>query len=253
MIDTHCHIDDPAFDKDRLAVIERAKEAGVQQMVVPGVTLQEFPGLLDVADVNIHLALGLHPLFMAQHPTDAIEQLCEWVKKVKPIAIGEIGLDYREPPDNHQQQAELFEAQLQLATEYNLPVLIHAVKAHDKVISTLKKTGFLSGGIIHCFNGSLQQGLQYITMGFLLGFGGVVTHDRATKIQKIAAYLPDSSLVLESDAPDLPPAGFVGRRNEPGNLPIVVERLALIRGVSKEHIINTTSSNAMKLLGICNE
>ncbi|MBF0195164.1 MAG: TatD family hydrolase [Magnetococcales bacterium] len=253
MIDTHCHIDNPAFNEDRLAVIQRAKEAGVKHLVVPGLTLQRFTGLLDVADTDIHLALGLHPLFLNQHPNNAIEQLYRWVNKVNPIAIGEIGLDFREPKQNHQKQQELFEAQLQLAKEKSIPVLIHAVKAHDKVITTLKKTKLQFGGIIHSFNGSLQQAEKYITMGFLLGFGGVVTHNRATKIQKIAASVADTALVLESDAPDLPPAGFINRRNEPKNLPIVVETLAGLRGISKAHIIKKTSSNAMKLLGICNE
>jgi TatD DNase family protein len=255
MIDTHCHIDNPAFNKDRSAVIQRARDAGVRHLVVPGVNLQGFPGLLNLetVDIKIHLALGLHPLFLAHHPPDAIEQLCEWVKQDKPIAIGEIGLDYREPLHNHQQQAELFVAQLHLAKVENLPVLIHAVKAHEKTLSILKKTDLPVGGIIHSFNGSLQQAEQYIAMGFLLGFGGVVTHDRAKKIQRVATFLPDSTLVLESDAPDLPPACFLGSRNEPGNLPIVVETLARLRGVSKAHIINKTSSNAMKLLGISNE
>ncbi|MBF0382076.1 MAG: TatD family hydrolase [Magnetococcales bacterium] len=253
MIDTHCHIDNPAFDHDRQAVIQRAKEAGVNRLVVPGVSLDNFTSLPCEKDIKIHQALGLHPMFLDKHPQDAIEQLVKWIDRIKPIAIGEIGLDFREPHHNHNKQQELFSAQLQLAKLYQLPVLIHAVKAHDQIITTLKKADLPCGGIIHSFNGSLQQGQQYITMGFCLGFGGVVTHDRAKKIRTVAAKLPDSSLVLESDAPDLPPAGFAGKRNEPGYLTIVANTLASLRGVSTQHIIDATSMNAVNLLGIAND
>ncbi|MBF0357723.1 MAG: TatD family hydrolase [Magnetococcales bacterium] len=253
MIDTHCHLNHPAFAKDRSEVLKRAEQAGVEQMVVPGVNLQGFPGQLQVANAKTHIAFGLHPLNMADHPHDALEQLEEWIERSNPVAIGEIGLDYRETPQNHVRQKILFEAQLNLAKKHELPILVHVIKAHEQTLALLRRAELPAGGIIHSFNGSLQQAHEYIKLGFLLGFGGVATYDRATKIRRVAAELPDSALVLESDAPDLPPIGFYGQRNEPCYMQKVVETLAELRNSAAEHIVRTTSNSAIKLLGLCRD
>jgi TatD DNase family protein len=249
MIDTHCHLDLPAFDQDRRQVLQRCRQAGVRHLLVPGIDLQGFPGLTAIREPTIHIALGLHPLFLSHHPADAPSQLENWIERSKPTAIGEIGLDYREPENSRIQQLALFESQLKLGKKYSLPLLLHVIKAHDETLALLRRFSYPFGGIVHGFNGSRQQAQQYLDLGFLLGFGGVVTYERAKKIRRIAADLPDSALVLESDAPDLPPAGFTNERNEPGYLPIVVETLARLRQVSPEHIINMTSINAKALLG----
>jgi TatD DNase family protein len=250
MIDTHCHLNHPDFTKDRHEVLKRAEQAGVEQIVVPGINLQGFPSLVQVADTKTHIAQGLHPLNMADHPPDAIKQLEEWVERSNPVAIGEIGLDYREPAQNHDRQKILFEAQLNLAKRLKLPILAHVIKAHDQTLAMLRRAELPAGGIIHSFNGSLQQADEYIKLGFLLGFGGVVTYDRATKIRRVASELPDSALVLESDAPDLPPAGYFGQRNEPCYMQKVVETLAELRNSAAEDIVDLTSNNAIKLLGL---
>jgi TatD DNase family protein len=253
MIDTHCHLDLPAFDKDREAVVSRSQQAGVKQLVVPAIALSGFSKLTALATPTHHIALGLHPLFLDRHPSNAMEQLESWIKRTNPLAIGEIGLDFRGEPENHPAQIALFEAQLELAQKQPLPLLLHVVKSHDKTLSILRHHAPSYGGIVHGYNGSQQQAQQYLELGFVLGFGGVVTRERSKKIRHVAATLPDHALVLESDAPDLPPAQQLGERNEPSYLPQVVRTLAQLRGVSEAEIISLTSHNAQKVLGLSHE
>lgn len=250
MIDTHCHLDQAVFNHDRAAVLARSRQAGVSQWLVPGICLSGFPAIVALHSSTIHIALGLHPLF--SHPDNAIEQLASWLEQTNPIAIGEIGLDYLAPAQTHPIQRRLFEEQLLLAQDARCPVLLHVRKAHAVVIAMLRQQAFSCGGIVHAFNGSLQQADQYIDLGFRLGFGGVVTHDRALRIRRLAALLPEDALVLETDAPDLPPAGHHGERNEPGYLPLVAQTLAQLRHVSIEHIMAVTSNNAQLVLGLQN-
>ncbi|MBF0455092.1 MAG: TatD family hydrolase [Magnetococcales bacterium] len=250
MIDTHCHLDLPVFDQDRQQVLERSQQAGVDQLVVPGLHLNRFQRLVALSGPTIHIALGLHPLFYSDHPKASLSQLKEWLKTSNPIALGEIGLDFRHANAKQPQQIDLFCAQLALAKAFHLPVLLHVVKAHDQTLAILRRFNHPFGGIVHSFNGSLQQAQHYLDRGFLLGFGGVVTRQKAKKIRRVAASLPDSALVLETDSPDLPPAGREGLRNEPANLPLVVNTLAHLRGVSENHIIQTTRQNTQQLLGL---
>lgn len=253
MIDTHCHLNAAAFDLDREAVLARGRRAGVVQWVIPGVVLADFSELILMASPELLIALGLHPVYLDAHPVDALEQLEQWVMRSHPVAIGEIGLDYLLPPATHEGQMVLLEGQLQLAKRYHLPVLLHVRRAHDLVCGLLRRLAFTQGGIVHAFNGSLEQAHRYLDLGFRLGFGGVMTYPRAVRIRKVATLLPVDALVLETDAPDLTPVGHAKQRNEPAYLLEVVQTLAELRGVSVASLIEATTDNARMVLGIKSE
>ncbi len=247
LFDSHCHLDLPAFDADRAEVLGRARAAGVVEMVVPGVSAAGWPGLLELcrAEPGLHPALGLHPLF--SHEEADLERLRETVKRERPAAIGEIGLDFHEGDTDRDRQQALFEAQLALAVEYELPVILHVRKAHDQVLAALRRHP-LPGGIAHAFNGSMQQAQAYIDLGFRLGFGGMLTYERSTRLRRLAAELPLEAIVLESDAPDMSPAAHRGGRNSPEYLPEVLTALAAIRPEPIEELAARTTLNSRSLL-----
>jgi len=253
LIDTHCHLDVAAFDSDREAVLARAHAAGVVAMVVPAITAAGWAGVTTLCSSRpmLYPALGLHPLYPAQ-PGD-LERLERIVQTERPVALGEIGLDFFDADADRPGQQTLFEAQLALARAADLPVLLHVRKAHDTVLATLRRLRFTAGGIVHAFNGSRQQAQHYIELGFCLGFGGVVTRPRARKIRALAATLPLASLVLESDAPDMPPATHQGERNSPEYLPEILAAVAELRRESGEAIAAATSDNARLLFGMAAE
>ncbi|GAB0057509.1 putative metal-dependent hydrolase YjjV [Candidatus Magnetaquicoccaceae bacterium FCR-1] len=248
VIDTHCHLDFPVFDADRDAVWARARAVGVRGLVIPGVTLAGFERIVGLRGPGCEIALGLHPVFLADHPEDGLARLEGWLRGVVPLAVGEIGLDHLLPPETHAVQAVLFEAQLRLAMAFDRPVLLHVRRAHDPVVALLKRLKFPCGGIVHAFGGSLEQARDYIRLGFCLGMGGVVTRERATRIRQVAAAVDETALVLESDAPDLPPVSRYWQRNEPACLAEVVETLAGLRGVAVEGLIAATTRNARRVL-----
>ncbi|MBF0271858.1 MAG: TatD family hydrolase [Magnetococcales bacterium] len=250
MIDTHCHLDFPHFDADREAVWRRALAVGVVGGVVPGVCLRDFGRVVALRAPGMWIALGLHPCFLAEHPPDALAQLESRLLRDQPVAVGEIGLDHLLSAETHALQLGLLEGQLRLAERFRLPVLLHVRRAHDLVISVLRRLAFRHGGIVHAFGGSLQQAEAYIKMGFCLGIGGVVTYERSRRIRQVAAALPEECLVVESDAPDLTPAAHYGERNEPAFLPEVVAVLAALRRTDPEQIRMVTSRNARRVLGL---
>lgn len=248
LFDTHCHLDVPEFAADRDTVLARARESGVSQLVIPAIAEAGWEHLLEYcrSEKGLYPALGLHPIYTEQHRDEHIDRLRERVAQARPVAIGEIGLDFFIPDPDRERQTELFEAQLAIAEEYALPVLVHVRKAHDQVLKSLKKFN-LPGGIAHAFNGSLQQAQQYLELGFLFGFGGMLTYERSKKIRKLAAELPLDCIVLETDAPDMSPAAHHGKRNSPEYLPEVLAALSEVRGESREVLARQTTSNACRL------
>ncbi|MFO7594319.1 MAG: TatD family hydrolase [Pseudomonadota bacterium] len=251
LFDTHCHLDVPAFDTDRQAVLARTRSAGVSRLVIPAIAAEGWEGLTTLCrrESGLYPALGLHPIYTKHHRSEHLVQLRERVAAQKPVAIGEIGLDFFiDDPDRERQQA-LFEAQLAIAEEFRLPVLVHVRKAHDQVLKALKKFS-LPGGIAHAFNGSLQQAEQYLEHGFHFGFGGMLTYERSKKIRKLAAELPLESIVLETDAPDMATAAHHGERNSPEYLPEVLAALAEVRGGSAAELAARTTANALKLFNL---
>jgi len=251
LVDSHCHLDFQLFDIDRADILSHCQQLGVNNIVVPGVTADKWTRLLELCEQSnlLHPALGLHPLFMDEHATVHLFQLKKLIATAHPIAIGEIGLDFYLPSHDKQAQIVLFTEQLKLAQSAQLPVLLHVRKAHDQTINLLK-THRVVGGIVHAFNGSLQQAEQYIKLGFVLGVGGVITHTKATRLRTLFCQLPLSSVVLETDAPDMPLAEMQDQRNTPENIPLILEALANIRSESKEYIATITTDNAKRILNI---
>lgn len=251
LVDSHCHLDFQLFDIDRVDILNHCQQLGVNDIVIPGVTADKWERLLKICDHSnlLHPALGLHPLFMDHHTAEHLVDLKKLIAAVKPIAIGEIGLDFYLPNHDKQAQIDLFTAQLKLAQSAQLPVLLHVRKAHDQTISLLK-THRVVGGIVHAFNGSLQQAEQYIKLGFVLGVGGVITHTKATRLRTLFCQLPLSSVVLETDAPDMPLAEMQDQRNTPENIQLILAALANLRSESKEYIATITTDNAKRILNI---
>lgn len=256
LIDTICHLDFANFDPDRAAVIECAHVAGVEQIVVPSITVNNFEQVLDLcaSDPSLYPALGLHPCFShdIEHDLARLDEMLSLAAGAV-VAVGEIGLDFRPEQlrsgqEGAAQQEQLLEAQLKLAKAHDLPVLLHAVKAHDRVLKLLRRQHLPRAGIVHAFSGSEQQAREYAKLGFKLGFGGAVTYERARKLRRLAAELPLEWLVLETDAPDMPLQGHRGKRNEPCRVAEVAAFIAQLRGMDDAEVSAVTTATASGLL-----
>lgn len=250
LIDSHCHLDAPEFDGDRTEVLARARAAGVVAQVVPAVSAASFPALAALArlEADVHPCYGLHPMYLAQHRDEHLAEVRQYLASGRAVAVGEFGLDfYVEGLDAGRQRA-LFLAQLHIAREFDLPVVLHARRAVDEVITTLRKVGGLRG-VIHSYSGSEEQARQLYQLGFLLGLGGPVTYERAQRLRRLVATMPIEHLLIETDSPDQPDSAHRGERNEPARLGIVVETIAGLRGVAVEEIAAATSANAVRLFG----
>lgn len=250
LIDTHSHIDVHHFAHDYKEVLDRARKAGVIAQILPGVCLNWWQNLLDMCnkEPDLFAAIGLHPMYLEMHTPDHLEKLKIYAERTKLAALGEIGLDYFIAKKDHHKQQELFEAQLKIADLNKLPILLHVRKAHDQVLATIRRKRFCHGGIVHAYNGSLQQAEQYLKHGFKLSFGGTLTYNRSTKIRGIARELPLEAIVLETDAPDIPPVKHHGERNSPEYLPEILEALADLRDEAITEIAARTTENAKEVL-----
>ncbi|PLC53489.1 DNAase [Pollutimonas nitritireducens] len=262
LIDTHCHLDASEFTADRAAVIERSGEKGVGGIVIPSVARFNFEIVRELAHSfrGGSYALGIHPIFIpdAQH-SDLAEleiQIRQSLDDRRFIAIGEIGLDFFVPalktPEMREKQETYYSAQLDLAQRYGLPVLLHVRRSQDILLKHLRRRPRI-GGIAHAFNGSFQQAQQFIDLGFALGFGGAMTYGRALQIRRLATQLPMESLVLETDAPDIPPAwlsrpGEAIPRNEPAEVAGIAQVMAQLRNADLEDIILASAANARRVL-----
>ncbi len=266
-IDTHCHLDAAEFDADRDAVRQNAKSLGVETCVIPAVMASHFDEVRLLAHRHADAyALGIHPLYTPQAEDKDLATLDTHLHAHRDdprlVALGEIGLDGFVPeintPEAFAKQTHFFEAQLQIAQRHQLPVILHVRRSADGLLKGLRQFP-VAGGIAHAFNGSLQQAKMFIEMGFKLGFGGAMTYDRATKLRALAIELPLSALVLETDAPDIPPhwmyttaedreKGKAQGRNSPAELPRIASVLAELRGISLEELAAATSANARQAL-----
>lgn len=250
LIDTHCHIDRSHFEDDFEGVIQRSISAGVTGLVIPGFVQAGWQRLLKLCrhHEKLHAAPGLHPCYLSEHRPSHLEELETLCQQNKLIAIGEIGLDFYHGTHNEKEQKKLFNSQLEIAERHGLPVLLHVRKAHDQVLSILRKKRPALGGIVHAFNGSYQQANQYINLGFKLGYGGTLSYNRATKIKTVASLLPLSAIVLETDAPDIPLFHRRDKINSPEFLPEILDALVSIRDESRNEIAATTTLNARAIL-----
>lgn len=250
--DTHCHLDAPEFGADRDAVLARARAAGVGTVVMPAVAVAHFEPLVALAaHIGQPYALGLHPLWLGgaddSHLAALADALARHRDDPRLVAVGEIGLDLWVPNPDLARQEHFYAAQLKLAQQARLPVLLHVRRSADRLLKHLRRIP-VAGGIAHAFNGSLQQARAFVDLGFKLGFGGAMAHERALQIRRLAAELPAEALVLETDAPDIPPPWLARGRNEPAELPRIAKSLATLRGWTLEDTALRTSANARAAL-----
>ena len=254
MIDTHCHLDAREFDTDRDAVVAAAREAGVTTMILPSVEVSGFPAVRACCQryPGCHPAYGIHPLYVGVTREDDLHTLRQWLRdeisgEHPPVAVGEIGLDFFVPGHDASRQEQFFIEQLQIAAEFNLPVLLHVRRAVVQVLKCLRHSKVLRG-IAHAFNGSRQQAQAFIDLGFKLGFGGAMTWPRATRIRQLATELPLESIVLETDAPDMSPVWRQGQRNSPDQLPLIAATLADLTRLPPGRILEQTNANALAVI-----
>lgn len=261
-IDTHCHLDAAEFDADRAAVWQRARAAGVAMAVLPAVAVDHFERVRALAhELQLAYALGLHPLWLQHASEDHLERLRDALRRhagdARLVAVGEIGLDWFVPGLDRDKQQRFYLAQLKLAREAGLPVILHVRRSADGLLAGLRRIE-VAGGIAHAFNGSPEQARSLLARGLRLGFGGAMTFERALQIRRLAAELPETAPVLETDAPDIPPQwlyrsadqrarGEVAR-NEPAELPRIAHTMAALRGWTPEHTAAVTRANAVAAL-----
>ncbi|MFC4763050.1 TatD family hydrolase [Dyella koreensis] len=248
LTDSHAHLDDAGFDGDRAAVLQRAHQAGVRNIVVPAIHQASWPAIdaLCQAHPEAHPAYGLHPIYLEQHQPGHLDDLVRWLNEHRAVAVGEIGLDFFLEDLDPERQRSYFQRQLHIARDFDLPVVVHTRKAMDEVTSTLRRIGGLRG-VVHSFSGSEQQAEQLWQLGFCIGIGGPVTYERAQRLRRIVANMPIDHLLLETDAPDQPGAAHRGQRNEPARLTEVLATVAQLRGASEQDIAAATTVNARKL------
>ena len=243
------------FDDDRAQVIARARNAGVERIVVLGVHAANWQRVWQLAcdEPSVHAALGLHPVFLEQHQDAHVQQLRDWLERLrgepKLCAVGEIGLDYYIDNPDIERQQRLLEAQLALAADFSLPVLLHVRRAHAPMIATLKRYKLERSGVIHAFSGSWEEAREYLRLGFRLGLGGAGTWPQAQRMHRVLRQLPLEAIVLETDAPDIPPAGHAGERNSPELLPEICRRLADLKGIDAHALAAASYRNSCELFG----
>jgi TatD DNase family protein len=248
LIDSHCHLDATEFDSDRDAVIARAQAAGVVAQVIPAIALSGFEKLRDLcaSQPGLHPAWGLHPMYLAEHRPEHLDALHDWLGRERPVAVGECGLDFFVEGLDPDEQRRYFVRQLEFAREFDLPVILHARRAVDEVIATIRGIGGLRG-VVHSFSGSEEQARQLWKLDFLIGLGGPLTYDRAKRLRALAATMPLEYLLLETDSPDQPLATHRGARNEPAYLGEVMNTIATLRDEDPTRIVQATTRNARAL------
>ncbi|WP_296001620.1 TatD family hydrolase [Rugamonas sp.] len=256
-IDTHCHLDAHEFGAESAAQAAQARAQGVGMIVIPAVATANFAivAALAAGVDNACYALGIHPIYVPQAGEDDLRVLRERVAAAmadsRMVAIGEIGLDFFLPmltePAMRDKQIFFFREQLKIARDFDLPVLMHVRRSQDVVLKHARQIR-PNGGIAHAFNGSFQQAQGYIDLGFKLGFGGAMTFTRALQIRRMASELPLSSIVLETDAPDISPSWIHPGRNSPDQIPRIGAVLAELRGIAIDEVAAATSANARAAL-----
>lgn len=261
-VDTHCHLDAPEFAHEVAAVVSRAHDADVRRLVLPAVRVDDAHRVRELAHAfDSVYALGIHPLCVGEAADSDLDRLAQllsqWKDDPRLVAVGEIGLDHFVPDLDRERQYRFYEAQLRMASAVELPVVLHVRRSADALLKGLRRTP-VRGGIAHAFNGSHQQACAFVQRGFALGFGGTLTFDRSLQIRRLATQLPAHALVLETDAPDIPPQWLYRpaavrqqhppARNEPAELPRIAQVLADLRGWSLSETARITTANAGRVL-----
>ncbi|RCX07526.1 TatD family hydrolase [Marinomonas foliarum] len=254
-IDSHCHFDFDVFDDQRDALMSRCLASGVGGFLVPATTHSSWSKLASLI-VNYpewRAAYGLHPYFLRNAELAQVDLLGEQCESSRVVAVGEIGLDCWPDAVDMAVQIDFFSRQLSVAKSLQLPVIVHSRKSYDLVLKCLRNVKFQEGGVIHAFNGSLEQAKRFLDLGFVLGIGGTITYPRAKKAHRVLAALDSRAFVLETDSPDMPLNGFQGEINTPLSIPLIAQCVATIRAENVELIAMQTCDNLLRVLPKWNE
>jgi len=248
LIDSHSHFDVAEFDGDRAHALARARAAGVRRQIVPAIDAAGFARVRELCarEHGLYPAYGLHPMYLAEHRPEHLQELEQWIERERPVAVGECGLDFFVPGLDADAQREYFRRQLELARKFDLPLILHARRAVDEVTAAIRRIGNLRG-VVHSFSGSVEQAQHLWKLGFCLGLGGPLTYPRAHRLREIVATMPLEYLLLETDSPDQPLHGHQGQRNEPALLAEVCTCVARLRGVEPEEVAAATTRNCERL------
>jgi TatD DNase family protein len=263
LIDTHAHLDLPEFDQDRDDVLRRSLDDGVEAIIAVGINLPSSRSVVELAAryPNVYAAVGVHPSDAATWNPECERAIAELAQDSRVVAIGEIGLDYYRDRCPRDLQLAVFESQLGIAAEANLPVIVHDREAHDDVVDRLARwteSSKVSGnaslmgrrGVIHCFSGDWIMATKMIDKGFLISIAGPITYPKSDRLAEVVRNLPLDSVIIETDSPFLSPQSWRGRRNEPAYVTAVAEKIAQLRGLSIEDIGVSTTANAKRLFGL---
>ncbi|MCA6072748.1 MAG: TatD family hydrolase [Endomicrobium sp.] len=254
IIDTHAHVSDVKFDEDRETVIQRAFDSGIDRLIEISCEMHYWDKALELLKRdNIFVAFGIHPVHATQATATDYSKLKTLVQNKKCVAVGEFGLDYHygASPQNIVAQKESLVKQLELATEYKKPVIIHCRDAYDDMIVFLKEyKNIIPKGVIHCFSGSPYQSEVFVEMGFMLGIDGPITYKKSDILKQVVLETDISKLLTETDCPYLTPQKYRGKRNEPSYVVEVAKEIATIKNMSVEEVLQITTQNAVEFFGI---
>jgi TatD DNase family protein len=256
LIDSHAHIDLNNFDRDREQVLARARQGGVRAVINIGLDVESSRASLKLAQKydDVFSTVGFHPHEASKMKDKDLKNLAQLAKDKRVVAVGEIGLDFYRNLSARKSQIEAFRKQLDLAVELGLPVVVHCRQAHEEVFNILSdwvrstlSAGRLRRGVIHCFSGDIEMARRYIEIGFYISLAGSVTYPSAGELVQVAKEIALDRLLLETDAPFLPPQAYRGKRNEPAYVALIAEKVAQVRGVPRGMVAEVAARNTISL------
>lgn len=252
IFDSHSHYDDEAFEEDRDALLGSFKDNNISGAICASADFESIPRIIKLCEKYdfLYPTIGIHPNYADRLTDDIKARLEQYIKDVKPVAIGEIGLDYYYDEPSKEIQREGFIYQLNLAKENDLPVIIHSRDASQETFDVLKEHGPENKGVIHCYSGSPEMAIEYVKMGYYIGVGGVVTFKNGRNLKETVKAIPLESILLETDCPYLAPVPHRGERNSSLFLPLVVEEIAALKGMHPKQVMDVTEKNAKRLFNL---
>ncbi|WP_026658049.1 TatD family hydrolase [Butyrivibrio sp. AC2005] len=253
IFETHAHFDDEAFDKDRDSLLSSMQQNGIGTIVNATASRKTVEQSIELTKKYpfIYTTIGVHPSDCDEMDDDELKWLEEMCSYDKAVAVGEIGLDYHYDEPSKEIQKKWFEAQIEMARRVKLPLIIHSRDAAKDTLDIMKALRSEEiGGDIHCFSYSVEIAREYLNMGFYIGVGGVITFKNGKKLREVVEYAPIDQIVIETDSPYLAPEPYRGKRNSSLNLPLVAQRIAELKGLTTEEVIEITEANARKLYNL---
>ena len=247
LIDSHIHLDSSVYSQDLDELLLHAKEAGVRKLITPGTSVSSSKSCIEIAKNHrgVYAAVGVHPHDADKAPNGYLESLNELISEDVVVAIGEIGLDFNKNYSEGESQISIFNAQINLAKEKNLPMIIHNRDSDDEMEKCLRAGDYFNG-VIHCYTGSVGFAEKLLSMGFYLGFTGIATFG-VTELENVIRIVPGDKLLVETDGPYMTPVPYRGKRNEPAYVEFIVKRIAELRNTSYEEISEITTKNCLRL------